>query len=127
MGLKLSAGTISTALRDLRFWGVVRTVTRPGKRAEHFTAETNLLPAILKVFRERELELIRRTIAVLEDTRTRALKRSNGASTRALSGFVEHRLAQLLGLARLGHAALSSLVDLRAPDFELLRRALKLD
>lgn len=124
--LKLSAGSVSTALRELRHWGVVRSVPTPGARAEHLTAETNILPAILKVFRERELELIRRTLETLERAREQAAALKQGEGSKAIAGFVEHRLGRLSAVTRMGHGVLEALIQLRTPDFDILRRAFQL-
>lgn len=117
--LGMSAGTVSTALKELRHWGVVRLVPRPGKSADVFVSEHEVLPIILKVLRERELELISRAIRVLESAAKLAAEGPAGS-------FFSQRVSALLGLARAGHGLLSSLIGLRAPDFENLRRALVL-
>jgi DNA-binding transcriptional regulator GbsR (MarR family) len=115
--LGLSAGTVSTTLKELRHWGVVRLVPRPGKNADVFVAEHDVLPILLKVLRERELELISRAIRVLEAAAASAQAGAEGS-------FFAQRVFGLLNLTRAGYQLLSALLSLRAPDFEGLRRAL---
>ena len=117
--LGLSSGTISTALKELRHWGVVKLQPRPGKNADVFIAEQDVLPILLKVLRERELELISRAIKALESA---AQIKDASAEGQA---FVQ-KVSRLLSVARAGYGLLSSLLSLRSPDFEGLRRSLTL-
>jgi DNA-binding transcriptional regulator GbsR (MarR family) len=116
--LGLSAGTISTSLKELRHWGAVRLIPRPGKNADVFTVEQEILTVLLKVLRERELELVSRAVRVLE-----AATRSKAD---AVSKNFNNKIEKLLMFARAGHTLLNSLLSLKTPDFEGLRRSLHL-
>jgi HTH-type transcriptional regulator, glycine betaine synthesis regulator len=117
--LGLSSGTISTALKELRHWGAVRLHPKPGKNADVFTAEQDILPVLLKVLRERELELISRTIKALEAA---AQRKDISVESQA---FVQ-KVNMLLSVSRAGYGLLSSLLSLRSPDFDGLRRSFTL-
>src|SRR5688572_30210744 len=114
--LGLSSGTISTSLKELRHWGAVRSITRPGKNADVFTVESEILSVLLKVLRERELEMVSRAIRVLESA---VRSKVEGVTSQAFVAKIE----RLLLFARAGHALLSSLLSLRSPDFDGLRRS----
>ncbi len=61
----LSVGSVSMTLTDLQSWGVVRSAGRSGSR-RCFEAETDVFKMVTRVFRERELTLVRTTIQKLE-------------------------------------------------------------
>ena len=125
--LGVSAGTISTSLKELRYWGVIVPTDVPNRSGRYYTAATNLLPCILKVFREREMELIRRAVDSLEDGVEQAEKAARHPDGEAIGRFVAHRLRRLLQLSRLAGGVLEALIALRLPKPDSLRSSFRLD
>lgn len=121
--LSLSAGAVSMALKELKYWGVIKTLPQPGRKADQYTAETNILPVIIKVFREREMEFIQRALRVIEAAE-QAVKETPG--DKDLRAFFQYRLGRLMRLARMGQQLLSALLQLRSPDFEAIHRNFQL-
>lgn len=107
----LSAGSVSMTLNDLQVWGVVRREHAPGERRRLFTAETDIWAMVTRVFRERELRLVRRAVGNLEAAL--ALLEREGLTHDAritLRGrFVATRVRLLLDLARTGESMLERL------------------
>jgi len=117
---ELSAGSISMTLQELQQWGVVRKAWRRGSRKRFYEAETDLLAMITRVFRERELRLIDRTVARIEQAR--AVVGSLPATPR--SAHLLARLDTLLRLARMGRSIVDRFVGGGLLDLRGLRGAL---
>jgi HTH-type transcriptional regulator, glycine betaine synthesis regulator len=83
--LRLSAGMVSTLLRELGTWNAVRTRTMPASRQVWYEAETDLLAYVTRILKRRDLphvqELdreISRIVALLEqrdDVESRRIRR----------------------------------------------------
>jgi DNA-binding transcriptional regulator GbsR (MarR family) len=111
--LQLSTGSVSMALSDLQKWGVVKKAWRPGERRDFYEPETSIWKMVSRVFREREMAMIREAIDAflaalesLKDARTGAT-----ADEKRRYKFVEGRLESLLTLARVGEGLLSMLLS----------------
>ncbi|MCK6521805.1 MarR family transcriptional regulator [Myxococcota bacterium] len=107
----LSAGSVSMTLNDLQLWGVVHRVRQDGERRRLYAAETDIWAMVTRVFRDRELKLVRRSIQSLTDALT-VLERETFTSdpTVMMRGrFVATRVRQLLDLARTGERLLERL------------------
>jgi DNA-binding transcriptional regulator GbsR (MarR family) len=52
--LQISRGNASMCLKELRGWGVVRQVQRPGDRRDHYTSERDLWRMFVAIARERK-------------------------------------------------------------------------
>ncbi len=101
----LSAGMISTTLNELLQWGVIRREPAPGERRRIFVAETDIWMLIGRVFRERELRMVGRTIEQLQAALDILDHEGKGADPRAMhqSRFLHTRVSRILELARVGH------------------------
>jgi DNA-binding transcriptional regulator GbsR (MarR family) len=110
--LSISAGAASMALSELQKWGVVRKTWRPGERKDFFEAETSIWKMVSRVFREREMVLIREAIETFEGAlkTLRSQKGKVDAAEKLRLKFVEGRLETLLALARVGEALLNMLL-----------------
>ncbi len=121
----LSAGQVSTTLTELQNWGVVRQGGRAGKRRV-YEAETDILAMVARVFRERELVLVERSVRQLEEAL--ALLAGDGLGTTPESvmhtRFVATRVERLLALARTGQAIVQQLARAGNVDLSGLRDAL---
>lgn len=57
--LGISAGLVSSGLRELDHWGMIRQATLPGTRRTHYEAETRLLRIVASILQRRELPAVR--------------------------------------------------------------------
>jgi DNA-binding transcriptional regulator GbsR (MarR family) len=116
----LSAGSVSMTVHELLEWGVVRRAWRPGSRKRHYVAETDILAMVTRVFRQRELALITRSVEELEEAVKVLVELSPDVSAgqRQRGRFVLGRIQKLLALARAGRIVVErfskgGLLDLR--------------
>ena len=121
----LSAGMVSTTLQELIAWGVVRKVESAGKR-RMYEAETDILAMVARVFRERELALVDRSIAQLEEALRLLEGEGKGTDAQALlhSRFLVTRVTKLLELSRTGRGIVQQLAGAGRVDLSALRDAL---
>lgn len=63
--LGLARSNVSTALKELQGYGIVRRVHVEGDRRDHFTAETDLWEMLMRIVAERKRREIDPTIALL--------------------------------------------------------------
>ncbi|WP_213982186.1 MarR family transcriptional regulator [Sphingomonas sp. dw_22] len=66
-GLGLARSNVSTALKELQSYGIVRRVHVEGDRRDHFVAETDLWELLLRISAERKRREIDPTIALLAE------------------------------------------------------------
>lgn len=85
--------------------GVVRREPAPGERRRLFVAETDIWMLVARVFRERELRMVGRSIAQLEAALLLLDNEGRGRDPRAMhhSRFLHTRISRILELARTGH------------------------
>jgi DNA-binding transcriptional regulator GbsR (MarR family) len=111
--LTMSVGAVSMSLAELQKWGIVRRTWRPGDRRDFYEAEVSIWKMVSRVFRERELQMVRSAeedFAAAEKAIGLALKRATGERKRALK-FTLDRIGQLLVLTRMGEALLGALLS----------------
>lgn len=65
--LGLARSNISTGLKELQGYGIVRRVHVEGDRRDHFTAETDLWEMLMRIAAERKRREIDPTIALLNE------------------------------------------------------------
>jgi DNA-binding transcriptional regulator GbsR (MarR family) len=65
--LALARSNVSTALKELQAYSIVRRVHVEGDRRDHFTAETDLWEMLLRIVAERKRREIDPTVAILGD------------------------------------------------------------
>ena len=65
--LTLARSNVSTALKELQGYGIVRRVHVEGDRRDHFMAETDLWDMLMRIVAERKRREIDPTIALLAD------------------------------------------------------------
>ena len=121
----LSVGSVSMTLSELQEWGVVRHAGRTGGR-RCFEAETDVVKMVTRVFRERELGLIRETMVKLEQA-IHMLDEQGRSSVPAhmLEGrFVVTRARRLLDLANTGHQMLDRFTRVGRLDIKSIRNKL---
>lgn len=110
--LHMSSGAVSMTLQELSKWGVVKKAWRPGERRDYYAPETSIWKMVSRVFRERELALIRSAIETFEEVRREVVSASRTAASEQKKRlrFVIDRIDSLLNLARLGEMILSALL-----------------
>lgn len=119
--LKMSAGAVSMTLAELKRWGVVKRVLRPGERREFFEAETDFWKMISRVFRERE-----RSLALsVRDRLTQAADMLDEAAQSKATKDTHLRLRKLVALSTLGLAILDSFIVSQTADFSAMGTLLK--
>jgi DNA-binding transcriptional regulator GbsR (MarR family) len=69
--LKLARSNVSTALKDLQGYGIVRRTHVSGDRRDHFIAETDLWEMLMRISAERKRREIDPTIAFLAELKER--------------------------------------------------------
>jgi DNA-binding transcriptional regulator GbsR (MarR family) len=69
--LKLARSNVSTALKELQGYGIVRRVHVEGDRRDHFVAETDLWDMLMRIVAERKRREIDPTIALLGELASR--------------------------------------------------------
>lgn len=122
----LSSGMVSITLHELLQWGVVKRVPAVGGRRRVFTAETDIVSLVARVFRERELRLVTRTVETLEEA-VRVLEeegRSNNPREMLDNRFLVTRARALLELARSGQRLVDRLARTGSASLKPLRDAL---
>ncbi|WP_448657509.1 GbsR/MarR family transcriptional regulator [Sphingomonas sp. CJ99] len=65
--LTLARSNVSTALKELTGYGIVRRVHIDGDRRDHFVAETDLWEMLMRITRERKRREIDPTIQLLDE------------------------------------------------------------
>jgi DNA-binding transcriptional regulator GbsR (MarR family) len=75
--LKLARSNVSTALKELQGYGIVRRSHVPGDRRDHFVAETDLWEMLMRISAERKRREIDPTIAFLAELKERIDVRGN--------------------------------------------------
>jgi DNA-binding transcriptional regulator GbsR (MarR family) len=73
--LKLARSNVSTALKELQGYGIVRRTHVAGDRRDHFLAETDLWELLMRITAERKRREIDPTIALLAHLKERIEKR----------------------------------------------------
>lgn len=104
--LKLSAGSVSMALNELRRWGAIHKHHVPGDRREHFLAEPDIWKAITRVMEQREAREVEEVLDALKTAERSADERIAGAvgddDAMAAERFRRNRIHELTELALAG-------------------------
>jgi DNA-binding transcriptional regulator GbsR (MarR family) len=112
--LAISVGSASMTLKALLRWGVVHRVRVPGKRADHYAAETDFWKMISRVLDERERQEIAAAVATVEAAREEVAavrgRGSDEAAKDADAGFLSARLDRLHDICLLGQTMLDMLL-----------------
>lgn len=87
--LGLARSNVSTALKELQGYGIVRRTHVPGDRRDHFVAETDLWTLFMAITAERKRREIDPTIAKLADLKARM------ESNAALPSHVRERIGAM--------------------------------
>ena len=88
--LQQSKSNISTTIRGLVEWKLVRRVLVPGSRKDHYEAATDFWRVMQEIFERRFRWMVRQVVATVDETREVA--KGQGKRTRAEAAFVAARL-----------------------------------
>ena len=75
--LKLARSNVSTALKELQSYGIVRKQHVSGDRRDHFVAETDLWELLMRISAERKRREVDPTIALLAQLKERIAERKD--------------------------------------------------
>jgi DNA-binding transcriptional regulator GbsR (MarR family) len=117
--LSLSSGAVSMTLSELLNWGVVKKAWIKGERRDYYEPETSIWKMVSRVFRERELRLIRTAIEVFEE----AVEGLDDQSSpdRQRQQFARERISGLLDVARIGERLLDGILSGKSIDASPLK------
>jgi DNA-binding transcriptional regulator GbsR (MarR family) len=125
---RLSVGNVSMTLQDLLNWGVVKRVPGVATKKRLYTAETDMWAMVARVFRERELRLVERSILQLEEAVALLDGEGKGHDTQSIlkSRFLVTRVRNLLDLARVGRRLVERLANTGTADLSGIRDVLRM-
>jgi DNA-binding transcriptional regulator GbsR (MarR family) len=134
--LKLSTGSVSTALTELHRWGAIHKHRVPGDRREHYLAEPDIWKAITRVMEQREAREVEEVLDALKTAERSAEERILDAvddeGTLAAEQFRRNRIHELTELALagkdlldlvLGHEAVEDIMGPPSDDAARTERA----
>jgi DNA-binding transcriptional regulator GbsR (MarR family) len=87
--LRLARSNVSTALKELQSYGIVRRQHVAGDRRDHFVAETDLWELLMRISAERKRREVDPTIALLAQLKERIEDRKD------VPEHVRHRIARM--------------------------------
>jgi len=93
--LQQSKSNVSTTIRGLIEWKLVRRVAVPGSRRDHYEAATDFWRVMQEIFERRFRWMVRQVLATVDETREVA--KGQGKRARAEAAFVDSRLDAMRG------------------------------
>jgi len=121
----LSAGAVSMGLADLQQWGVVDRAMVGGERKRHFRAETDVWGIVRRIFRERELRLIGRSIERFRSAESRIQAALTAHPDDAELRFILGRIQGLLLLTGIGYRLVETFAEVGTFSLAPIRDALR--
>lgn len=82
--LKLSKSNVSTSLKELRSWNVIRKVFKPGDRREFYTCEPNAWEMLFNIMRQRKQREFDPVMAGVAHTYSQAREHPDGIAVERL-------------------------------------------
>jgi DNA-binding transcriptional regulator GbsR (MarR family) len=95
--LEVARSNVSTTLRELQSWGIVRIVHVLGDRRDHFESMRDVWELFRQVLDERKRREIDPTLSILRDCIAEAERTRAPAGAGAEASFTRDRLVELLG------------------------------
>lgn len=120
-GLGLSRSNVSTALKELRAWGLISIARTPGDRKEYFTAPADPWEVMRLLLAARQ----RQVIAPLLDRLLMAEARVEDARIAALHAVMSKMAQAVTALTTLDAAAFAKQIAAQAADGETPRKKKK--
>lgn len=121
--LRISTGLLSMTLSELRSWGVVRSVSVPGDRKEHYQAETDVWKMVRRVLADRERRAVEEALSAFESSlsEVRAALADIDPQVKAAARHRLQRLSQLAALTRTALGILRVLLESARADLSPLK------
>ncbi|MBI1336216.1 MAG: MarR family transcriptional regulator [Phycisphaera sp.] len=96
--LKVARSNVSTSLRELQAWGIVKVAHVLGDRRDHFETYTDVWELFQRIMDERKKREMDPTVALLRECLTPESpnSRTRGGQPDTLDDFTRHRLTELL-------------------------------
>jgi DNA-binding transcriptional regulator GbsR (MarR family) len=107
--LGVARSNISTSLRELQNWGIVRVVHLAGDRRDHFESMKDVFAMFRVIARERKKREIEPTLRVLRDCIAEAGK------PKAAAPYTRERLADLVNFFEIATSAYDQMEKLPTP------------
>jgi HTH-type transcriptional regulator, glycine betaine synthesis regulator len=104
--LQQSKSNISTTMRGLVEWHLVRRVSVPGSRKDHYEAATDFWRVMQEIFERRFRWMVRQIIVTADETRRVAM--AEGKRTKADAAFIDARLDAIRGFFSLLDAGITA-------------------
>jgi DNA-binding transcriptional regulator GbsR (MarR family) len=120
----LSAGAVSMGLADLQQWGVAERAVVPGDRKRHFRAETDVWQIVRRIFREREMRLVERSMKRFQKASERIQVALAANPNDEELRFILGRLQGLLTLSSIGYRMLETFAEVGTLSLTPIRDAL---
>lgn len=93
--LQQSKSNISTTIRGLVEWHLVRRVAVPGSRKDYWEAATDFWRVMQEIFERRFRWMVRQIISTVDETRR--IAESEGKTSKAEAAFIDARLDAMRG------------------------------
>jgi DNA-binding transcriptional regulator GbsR (MarR family) len=106
--LQQSKSNISTTMRGLVEWHLVRRVDVPGSRKDHYEAAQDFWRVMQEVFERRFRWMVRQIVATVDETRNVA---KDEKRSKADASFVNARLDEIRGFFSLLDAGISAFAN----------------
>ena len=121
--LHLSKALVSTSLSELERWGCVRRFRRPGSRREMFEAEQDVWAMVSRVFRERELVMVKQVASQLDAVGgdLKGLGKKASAATREEAKARLERVQRMGDLAQFAAIAIAGFLEQGLADVRPLK------
>lgn len=121
----LSSGAISMGLTDLAQWDLVARDPLGSGRKRRFVAETDIWGIIRRIFRERELRLVGRSVERFQQAISLLEQALEDDPDDAQARWALGRLQGLLALARTGYSLIETFAAVGRLDLLPIRGALR--
>ena len=108
--LQQSKSNISTTIRGLVDWHLVRRVPVPGSRKDHYEAATDFWSAMKEVFERRFRWMARQVVATVDETRV-LMTSDDEERTKLETAFIEARLDAMRGFFATLDAGISAFAN----------------
>jgi DNA-binding transcriptional regulator GbsR (MarR family) len=109
--LQQSKSNISTTIRGLVDWHLVRRVPVPGSRKDHYEAATDFWSAMKEVFERRFRWMARQVVATVDETRVLMTSGDDHDRTKHEAAFIQARLDAMRGFFATLDAGISAFAN----------------
>lgn len=116
--LSISKSNVSTSLKELRSWNVIRKVFLPGDRREFYSCEPNAWEMLFNIIRERKKREFDPLFAGVSDTYSKAKDNSSGIALERLAQMTKmlDTFNKLANTALKGESQVMSMISLFVKD-----------